>query len=131
MKEKQIIKDLTWEYFWEQKWKETKWLWMSILVIIAIVTIPPAVGMTYYKIDQELFCSDAMSNFVGYEKCELSYSIIFGMGLIMIIVFGFWILVMWIILESLIKWIKSNWKEAKERAKKEVRKPKLKRGKKK
>ncbi len=112
---KEEINSLTWKYFWNQKVKETIIPLLYLLIgYLIIVGFPAAIGnflvgtgvasCGYFEIIQE--CNDTM---------------FFQIGLI-VIMFTYIILVIFKFLLMLpIYWIKSNWKKAKDRARKELR----------
>jgi len=88
------FKKLRWKYFWQQKWKEIK----SIL-------IPTSIVLGMYLIGIGL-------GFPGEPRMYSMKMVIAGA-----IMFGFWILVgIYKLIKALIKWIKSNWQKATERA---------------
>ncbi len=95
-KTKQVRKR-AWKYFWEQKWEEVDdWSYIIFLVSFLI-----GVALQIFWIPTE----------TGGEPVWATGAII---GLCII---GFWVLIGLIVLiKCIIKWLKSNWQEAKKKA---------------
>ena len=106
------IKKLTWEYFIEQKVMEVVMFMMVIIGgFIILFAIPIALGT---------LIGDGYSELCGWNdgsvsQCGIEETWVEGMSYIFL---GFILFLIFIIIRD---WIKSNWEEAEERAKKEVR----------
>lgn len=109
-------KQLTWEYFWEQKREEIISKFRPILIIAFIILSSYVVGSLVVPEDScfeydTLVCS-AIETFL----------ITFIMGfLLIILILTVLFCTYYIIINAFIDWIKSNWKKAKRRAEDEVR----------
>ena len=85
------LKKLTWKYFWQQKWKETK----EPLIVIS-----------------------SISGVLGF--CMLITGRMMDTNIPSIIGLCMMVPVTLIIITFIIKWLKSNWREASERAEEEL-----------
>lgn len=114
MNMKRVVKEresrkLTWVYFINQKLKE---IYFFLLVFVAIIFVPYLCGIFLKSM-----------NFIGWEF-EQGIWIWFD-GLMFLIFLAVVILIVGVglcfIVLKINKWLKSNWKKAKERAEKELK----------
>ena len=89
MKEKEY-KKLVWKYFWEQKWKEIRFYLIALGILLSVA------GVFFFLYLFQLLA----------ERYPTITAIIFGTLTGLFIIY------------LLIKWINSNWQEAKRRARK-------------
>jgi len=95
-------RSLTWEYFWQQKFKEVS---IFLLCSFVIIFIPYWFGKLLIKIGL-------------YIPYEMNFEL-WAMGLISLL---FSLFILGIIFLGLHEWLSGNWEKAKRRAKKELRK---------
>lgn len=107
MNKQKQIKKRTWKYFRQQKWKEVKEFFEHTWVPFCIISL---IG--------------GMMAQTGWAPCEVGETgvccpIIAIIGLCII---GFWVLVGLIaLIKVIVKWLKSNYKEARKKAEKDFK----------
>lgn len=112
------IRSLTWKYFWQQKWDETKGFLIGFLIVLGFIFVPYILGIIFGV-------EPAICNLDLVEECNpfdywisgLSYcfvGIIFGMSILFIICIG----------ALFYFWIEENWNLAKRRAIRDCRRKK-------
>lgn len=99
---------LTWKYFWQQKWEEISIVLGIIFIIISILGVVLQVGWACKQEDCYEFHCDCK---VPYEPSFPRWIMYTGF-----VTTGIWILI------GLNYWLSTNWKLARERARKEVKK---------
>lgn len=106
-KQKQL-RSLTWKYFWEQKLEEAG---KPILIGLLILVIPliPLIPLLFTDIQATNELGTIGNFFYNYLISFMACAIVFV-----------FLLAIYSIIEGLIKWIKSNWKKARRRAKHQV-----------
>lgn len=104
----QRIKNLTWKYFWQQKFKEVG---LTILILSILIFVPYFLG-SWIGDGQSKFCGDGNWEDTLEKGCGGASIWIEGL---------FYLAVIILILLILREWISKNWKEAKKRAKKDIR----------
>lgn len=103
-KQKQL-QSLTWKYFWEQKLEEAG---KPILIGLLILVIP-LIPLLFIDLQ-----TTSEIGIIGNFLLNYLISIIVCVIIFMIL------MAIYSIIEGLIKWIKSNWKKARRRAKHQV-----------
>lgn len=100
------IKKLTWKYFLEEKWEEIRDFFSDNYGFFAF-------GMIVFGVFLQ----------VGWATDETGLPTCKPLAIIGLCFVGFWILIGFITLIKVIcKWINSNWKKAKQKARKELKK---------
>ncbi len=108
MNKKEQITKLTWEYFWEQKFKEVG---LTILILSILIFVPYFLGS---------WIGDGKSDMCGDGSWGNDYEVECGTfatwfeGL-------FYLIVISLVLLLLGAWILENWEKAKEKAREEVK----------
>jgi len=126
---KQKLKKLTWKYFWQQKFSE---VWIVVLIPTLVVGLLYLLSFPMRKLDLFLneqyalefsklileemntFWNHMTYGFVGASILFLVILLIYVVGFVIFLIFSS-------IYELFCSWIKSNWKKAKERARKEIK----------
>ena len=106
------IRQRTWKYFRQQKWEEVSQVLLTIFIIVSIAGLLFQIGWV---------CEGA---FEGDGTCIEPYETTFSMWVLIggLITTGIWIIIGLVVLINLtIDWIQTNWKEAKEKAKKDFK----------
>lgn len=100
---KQRLNELTWKYFWNQKLYE---LSKFLVVILGIIFVPYLVGLVF--------------NF--YLNGEITNCFdIWIVGICVLTIIFITLALIYIIFMLFINWIKSNWEEAEERAREDLK----------
>lgn len=100
------IRKLTWKYFRQQKWKEIKDWWDKCCAEFVALT----------------FLIGLILQFLWITNMNTDLPIWKTGAIIGLFIMGFWILILIIILiQEVIDWLRSNWKKALKKAKKEFK----------
>ena len=110
--QKEKIKNLTWKYFFKQKFLEIS---LTILIGLAFVFIPYGIGYLLGDKISLIDCKDVGS--IDDLSLECSYLQIWGEGFLY---FCFTLLVLLICYSVFYKLVLSNWEKAKKRARMDV-----------
>lgn len=113
---KQNVRSLTWKYFWQQKWDETKFYILGVGIALACILLPYIIG--------KIFGTNEDLCIIPNECIMLEYWVL-GLGYLMIfllIVAG--IICIFGLICAFIYWIRDNWKIAEARAIRDCRKGK-------
>lgn len=117
MNKQQKIKQLTWNYFWKQKIKEVL---LFILSVTGIIFIPFYIGkLMSYRFGTKFtywFCCTNEEMATGF--CKISLMDLWGLGFLTLFSFFGSIFIIFYFGKM---WIKSNWKKAKAKAKRDMK----------
>lgn len=110
--ENKQIKKLTWKYFLRQKFKEVM---LPVLIIPGVISISYLYGIFMKPILPSWQFEKGFWIWIdGVLLLMISIAIIGAIGLVLVGIFS-------IIISIIIKWMKKNWKKAREKAKKELK----------
>jgi len=107
------LNKLTWKYFWKRKWEEVSFILLILFIVWSVAGLFFQAGWLCQNVDSG--CGSAW----GYDEscvCKIPYEPVFPYWMMYsgIITTGIWIIV------GLGYWIKTNWKEAREEARKKL-----------
>jgi hypothetical protein len=116
MNKQEQLKDLTWKYFKEQKWEEIWRVLFAIFIILGILGGIAQAGWACEKQPDNYPVCDAHTKGIPACSCKIPYEPVMPYWTMYT---GMFIVGLWLIF-GLIYWLRSNWKEAKERAEREL-----------
>jgi len=109
------INKLTWKYFLKQKWDETKGFWKGVGVVVLLIFIPYLIGLFFHNELSTMVVSSQFTSII-FKYWFLGFILI-----VLLIIIGFILVVIREMTLRLVNWLKSNWKEARRKARREMK----------